>query len=288
MLLPMAGAAETGQSDEGAVRQHRVIARMIGHRLLLSTGDSLSRVMPIVQEGEGHVVRFDVEFGFNPEVLVAITDSVMQLHGVEDGYLVEVQQCSTREVVHSFQVNRAIRPEAVACSARALPKDCYRLFITISAPEAAPPLAAIDKPAPLLPVAFTVAFFAALGLGIHLRKRAKVSPTAASHAAHAAIGRYLFDRHHMLLRLDGQVEQLTSKEADLLAQLLEAVNTTVERDILLREVWGDEGVYVGRTLDVFISRLRKKLEADPTIRIVNVRGVGYRLVVGSDADATAP
>jgi len=57
-----------------------------------------------------------------------------------------------------------------------------------------------------------------------------------------------------------------------------AVNTTVEREVILNIVWGDEGDYVGRTLDVFISKLRKKLEVDSSIKIVNIRGVGYKLV----------
>jgi DNA-binding response OmpR family regulator len=53
----------------------------------------------------------------------------------------------------------------------------------------------------------------------------------------------------------------------------------VERDEILNKVWGDDGDYVGRTLDVFISKLRKKLEADACVKIVNIRGVGYKLVV---------
>jgi DNA-binding response OmpR family regulator len=63
-----------------------------------------------------------------------------------------------------------------------------------------------------------------------------------------------------------------------------SVNITVERDVLLKNVWGDEGAYVGRTLDVFISKLRKKLEADPSIRIVNVRGIGYKLILGGEEE----
>ena len=63
--------------------------------------------------------------------------------------------------------------------------------------------------------------------------------------------------------------------------LYQKANTTVERDIILNKVWGDEGDYVGRTLDVFISKLRKKLETDSTIKIVNIRGVGYKLVIAN-------
>jgi DNA-binding response OmpR family regulator len=58
-----------------------------------------------------------------------------------------------------------------------------------------------------------------------------------------------------------------------------SANSTLERECILRAVWGDEGDYVGRTLDVFISKLRKKLDADSSLKIVNVRGVGYKLIL---------
>jgi DNA-binding response OmpR family regulator len=57
------------------------------------------------------------------------------------------------------------------------------------------------------------------------------------------------------------------------------VNSTVEREHILKTIWGDEGSYIGRTLDVFISKLRKRLEADTKVKIVNVRGVGYKLIL---------
>ena len=64
----------------------------------------------------------------------------------------------------------------------------------------------------------------------------------------------------------------------MLILLHQNINTTLEREQILKEVWGDEGDYVGRTLDVFISKLRKRLKADDNVKIVNVRGVGYRFV----------
>ena len=93
------------------------------------------------------------------------------------------------------------------------------------------------------------------------------------------LGQYRFDKRNAELILDQQRTKLTSKEADLLMVLYNAANTTIEREVILQRVWGDEGDYVGRTLDVFISKLRKKLEADPTVKIANARGVGYKLVV---------
>lgn len=278
VLLCLVQMALATDAEPHLARQHMTIMRMIGHRLLLSTGDSVSRVLPIEQEADGYVVRFAAEFSFNPDHLVTIADSVMRLNGIESGYLVEVQQCATRQVVHSYAVTTAIGPGVVACASRTLPKDCYLLFVTPSAAVIRED--STDAWVPALPVALAVVLSGAIGMGIYLRRRTR--PISGEDPDRIAIGRYLFDRRNMLLRSEGHNEALTAKEADLLALLHAAVNTTVERDALLREVWGDEGVYVGRTLDVFISRLRKKLEADPGIRIVNVRGVGYRLILGSD------
>ena len=57
------------------------------------------------------------------------------------------------------------------------------------------------------------------------------------------------------------------------------MNKPIAREDILQRIWGDEGDYVGRTLDVFISKLRKKLAADASLKIVNLRGVGYKLVM---------
>ena len=94
-----------------------------------------------------------------------------------------------------------------------------------------------------------------------------------------SLGAYHFDKQNTELIIDHQKIELTTKEADLLLLLYNAANTTVERDVILNMVWGDEGDYIGRTVDVFISKLRKKLEFDSKVKIVNVRGVGYKLIM---------
>ena len=92
------------------------------------------------------------------------------------------------------------------------------------------------------------------------------------------MGEYYFDTRNTELIIEHKRIELTAKEADLLLLLYHSANNTVERDVILNRVWGDEGDYVGRTLDVFISKLRKKLEFDAKVKIVNIRGVGYKLV----------
>lgn len=76
---------------------------------------------------------------------------------------------------------------------------------------------------------------------------------------------------------------LTSKEADLLRMLLEYKNETLRRDVALREIWGDDSYFNGRSMDVFLTKLRKYLRDDPNIEIVNVHGTGYKMVVTNES-----
>ncbi|MFD2572946.1 response regulator transcription factor [Spirosoma soli] len=87
----------------------------------------------------------------------------------------------------------------------------------------------------------------------------------------------LLNYQNLTLHVNGQSQVLTHREADVLAYLLDRANTLVRRDELLRAVWGDDDYFMGRSLDVFISRLRKRLADTPNIRIENVHGVGFVL-----------
>ena len=78
---------------------------------------------------------------------------------------------------------------------------------------------------------------------------------------------------------DGEPITLTSKECELIDILSRNQNQVVKRDQLVKEIWEDKGVFVGRSLDAFISKIRKKLRDDHSVKIVNVHGVGYKLEV---------
>ena len=118
-----------------------------------------------------------------------------------------------------------------------------------------------------------IGLMALLGFYITKQRRLSQDPDLIT------LGAYTFDKRNTELILENQRIELTHKEADLLLLLYSNANTTVERDEILNKIWEDEGHYVGRTLDVFISKLRKKLELDTKVKIVNIRGVGYKLVV---------
>ena len=93
------------------------------------------------------------------------------------------------------------------------------------------------------------------------------------------IGRYQFDALKQKLSLDGQEVLLSHREAELLRRLYEQRNHVLERKAILLELWGEDSLFNGRSLDVFITKLRRHLRDDSTVQIVNVRGIGYKLIV---------
>ncbi|MFK8038609.1 MAG: response regulator transcription factor [Crocinitomicaceae bacterium] len=78
---------------------------------------------------------------------------------------------------------------------------------------------------------------------------------------------------------DGTIKKLTKKEAKILHLLTQHMNKVLPRDIVLNAVWGQDDYFVGRSLDVFISKLRKYLKEDPSVTINNIHGVGFKLAV---------
>ncbi|MGB3618216.1 MAG: response regulator transcription factor [Catalinimonas sp.] len=90
-------------------------------------------------------------------------------------------------------------------------------------------------------------------------------------------GRTTLDHRNLRLECDGHARRLTQREADLLRMLARHPNQVVARERILKDIWGEEGYFVTRSMDVFVSRLRKYLRPDPTLRIRNVHGVGFCL-----------
>lgn len=108
-------------------------------------------------------------------------------------------------------------------------------------------------------------------------KRSQVSQGGATGILD--IGTYQFDGANLLLSLRGQSRQLTQREADLLLYFANRPNEVLKRAEILRAIWGEDDYFLGRSLDVFISRLRKYLKDDPQVKLENIHGVGFRLVL---------
>lgn len=103
-------------------------------------------------------------------------------------------------------------------------------------------------------------------------------------SGHYQIGRFDFDYVNMVLDDGNEEKHLTRKESALLKLLCENRNQLLPREVALKKIWGGNDYFVGRSMDVFIAKLRKYLKDDPAIAITNVHGTGFKLEVSRDAD----
>jgi DNA-binding response OmpR family regulator len=112
-----------------------------------------------------------------------------------------------------------------------------------------------------------------------LKRSQQGSTTIKNNLGNYAIGNYIFYPQNYQLRLNDIVQKLTDKEAQLINYFFEHKNQLVKRDDLLNDVWGSDDFFSGRSMDVFISRLRKYFKDDPQIAIESTRGVGLTFIV---------
>lgn len=93
------------------------------------------------------------------------------------------------------------------------------------------------------------------------------------------LGRFVFDTQRQLLTIGDKSTKLTTKESELLTMLCTHMNDVLERDLALKTIWIDDNYFNARSMDVYITKLRKHLKEDPQIEIINIHGKGYKLIV---------
>lgn len=254
-----------------------VTMRKIGHEVLLASGDSTSWVLPIEEvDDRTFRIRFQRPFAFTPASLVEI----IHRHVPELDYLVEVKQEQSNTVVYSYEVNQPLHRKSIACLSRTPPPGAYSVQIQFAKPpvQGASLTNALTFAWLLLPI---------LGVGFGWRLFRRKTPAPAKPVTPTTLvhlGPLTFCRETQILRLGDERIELSAKESKLLNVFVGAPNTVIDRSQLMEQVWEDEGVFVGRSLDVFVSRLRKKLQPAPTVRIVNSHGRGYKLEIDSSEE----
>ena len=92
-------------------------------------------------------------------------------------------------------------------------------------------------------------------------------------------GKYTFEYNRQLLIIDKKEQKLTSKEAELLKLLCDNINNVLDRTIALNKIWFDDSYFNARSMDVYVTKLRKYLKEDTNVELINVHGVGFKLVV---------
>lgn len=258
------------QKDEELTK---VALREVGNQLLLSNADSTSLVNPVlVMESNKYELSFEKPLEVEPDSLVSIIGRNFRKAGLYDHYIVEVIKCRDQEVGYSFEMKYTEEESIIPCSGRNLPSDCYTIEVGFMKQEAS----FFNKQfylylLVLLTLIFIVHF---LILQQKLRKN-----TEDGNEEGVSIGNFHFYPEQNKLVLQAKEIGLSRKECELLEIFIENINQIVKRDELTKKVWEDHGVFVGRSLDTYISKLRKKLQGDDNIRLTNVHGIGYKLEI---------
>jgi len=261
----------------GQTRYHTAL-RMIGHQLLLSAGDTRSRVLPVKQlPGNKFEVHFENPLSLQPDSIFRIISETARQSSLPDDYTADVMECTNNGIVYSFVMSHINSNIIVPCIGRTLPRGCY--YIAISFASSTPSI-----PGKAWIGAIAILSLSAWPLYSYLKKKRHTNSEeekAPVSKNGISIGNFLFHADERYLEIDTERIDLTDKESKLLHLLALSPNRTLDRDKLQKEVWENEGVIVTRSLDVFISRLRKKMEKDPNVRLVNVHGKGYKLETDS-------
>ena len=117
-----------------------------------------------------------------------------------------------------------------------------------------------------------------------MRMRAIIRRTTESKTMQASrtqyeVGKFTFDYNRQLLKKGEEEQKLTSKESELLKMLCDNANEVLDRSDALKKIWHDDSYFNARSMDVYVTKLRKYLKADPNLELINVHGVGFKLVI---------
>lgn len=251
--------------------------RETGDRLLDLAGDSTSTIAPIQHKADQKWL-LQLEHRFNYDSLPGILRRALLRHDIRSDYYVSVLSCTGDELMLGYAASAYESGEEVTCGGRDITADCLNIELAFLEKE-------LPQPNPwkagFLGLSIFL-FLAAIGNVFYLRKFREPAVEDFPMGENLNLlhfGQSSLDFANQKLWVKGQSKDLTFREAKLLHYLVQNANQVLDRERVLEAIWQDEGMLVGRSLDVFISRLRKLLREDEGIKISSVHGVGYRFEV---------
>jgi len=277
----------TSQNEFDLARREMLLRR-IGHEMLLQSGDSTSRVLPVKKiTANEYLLSFEKAFAFQPEALVQMTQQLLGGDPLSGNYVVNVLNCNDSSVAYGYAISGNKKDDIIACLGRKQPEACYLLNIRFQPVEttAARNGYVLGSLAILALIGYIFWRPAKGRRAIPQHQPAKPgsapAPPRQASGSIFTLGSMSFDADLRQLMINEKTIDLTRTETRVLHIFAMAPNEPIARSRLQKEIWEDEGVIVGRSLDMFISKLRKKLEPDPNIKIAVIRGKGYKLEVNA-------
>lgn len=273
-IFLICAAFSMSDNDDFVFAKREILLRRIGHELLLQSGDHTSRVLPIKKISENeYQITFENDLTFQPDSLVNTTRRLLAKDPIAQDYIVNVLNCDNSSVAYGYAISKNKKDDIVSCIGRKQPKACYKINIKFN-----PEIISSTKKEYILG---SLSFLALVGFIFLKPVKPKKTLHENQHPNIHHLGSVVFDAKNRTLSINENTIELTATETRVLLIFAISPNETIQRSRLQKEIWEDEGVIVGRSLDMFISKLRKKLESDPNINIVVVRGKGYKLEISS-------
>lgn len=248
----------------------KVAVRAVGHELLLLQNDSTSLVLPIEEiDARTYKLQFQNELSIEPGFLVDAITRNFKTAELPSNYIIEVVQCNDNQIAYSYQMKRKKDSEIVPCGSRVLPKSCYLLLVKFQNNDETG--LSLWAPVALLLILILIVLFI-------LKRRPVLKPKEDNNDKIKLGGFIFYPEQHKLVKQAVEIS-LSKKECEILEIFSKKPNEIISREELTKRIWEDNGVVVGRSLDTYISKLRKKLQDDPNIKLTNVHGIGYKLEV---------
>ena len=274
LLIGLISCSDKSQEDDFSAHV-KVTLRTVGNNLLNANKDSTSLVLPIsALENAIYKLSFQKPLAINPDDLVKTINSSFENGNLPKYYRVEVKRVKDGEVAYSYEVRATQNNDIIPCRGRLLDLDDY--MITIQFLDQIPPVKKNNKLYYLfiIPLVLIVIYK-------YRKKTIVVEENTNEELPHETIGLFQFFPEQSKLVKSAEEIRLSKKECELLLIFAAKPNQIITREELTKKVWEDNGVFVGRSLDTYISKLRKILKTDTSISIENVHGVGYKLNIVS-------
>jgi len=272
VVILISAVAFINNKNEIPEKHLEVVLRDIGHQLLLSAKDSSSRVLPVKKLNENkYQISFQNDFGFISDTLINLVQRTFQQNALAKDYIVNLRNCEQNETVFAFEINNQTG-DLTPCRGRTLEVGCYVIEIDL-----------------LKKTRFNFLWLTGLifplGLaGFYVKKKLRkkeVKEPVFDNSDYIPLGSFRFYADNNVLTIGNNNITLSEKETKALKIFAENINQIVEREKLMKEIWEDNGIVViSRNVDVLVSKLRKKLSDDNSIKFINVPGRGYKFIIG--------
>jgi len=273
----ISAVASINKKNEMPEKHLEVVLRNLGHQLLLTAKDSTSRVLPVKKLNENtYQISFQNDFSFVSDTLINLVQRTFQKNALPAEYIVSLKNCKQNETVFAFEIN-SHTGDLKGCRGRTLEVGCYAIEIDFLKQTRFNFFWLLLLIIPLSVVGFYVKNRFRKK---ELQEDKEEGESIVDDNDYIPLGSFRFYADNNVLKIENNNITLSEKETKALKIFAENINQIVEREKLMKEIWEDEGIVViSRNVDVLVSKLRKKLSDDNSIKFINVPGRGYKFII---------